>query len=101
MTAHFRTESALTDEQTIAREARRILRRLNEPGSVLAIAPDMDKAAVLREFPDGRTTRTAVTGREVAQAFALKDWIVCRKPGRVSSYGITTAGRAQTYDRRG
>ena len=38
--------------------------------------------------------RTAVVERAVAQAFALKDWITCRKPGRVASYEITAAGRA-------
>ncbi|MBI1217878.1 MAG: helix-turn-helix domain-containing protein [Rhodobacteraceae bacterium] len=94
MTAPLRRETFQTDEATIAREARRILRRLSEPGAVLAIAPDMDKAAVLREGPDGRTTRTGVMDRAVAQAFALKDWISCRTPGRVSSYILTPAGRA-------
>src|SRR5690606_7119486 len=54
----------------------------------------MEKAAVLREFPDGRNARTAVVDRAVAQAFALKDWIACRRPGRVASYEITPAGRA-------
>jgi hypothetical protein len=82
------------DEATIAREARRILRRLAEPQAVLAIAADLEKACVLREMPDGSTARTAVLERAVAQAFALKDWIACRKPGRIATYEITTAGRA-------
>jgi len=60
----------------------------------MAIAPEMDKAVVLREMPDGRNLRTAVLERSVAQAFTLKDWITCRKPGRVSTYEITSAGRA-------
>jgi hypothetical protein len=72
----------------------RILRRLAEPGAVLAIAPDMEKAVVMREFPDGQNARTGVVDRGVAQAFALKDWISCRKQGRVSTYEITQAGRA-------
>ena len=84
----------LCDPQLLAREGRRILRRLAEPGAVMAIAPEMEKAAVLREFPDGRSLRTAVLDRPVAQAFILKDWIACRKAGRVSTYEITTAGRA-------
>lgn len=71
-----------------------MLRRLAEPGAVMAIAPEMDKAAVLRELPDGRSLRTAVLDRSVAQAFTLKDWITCRKPGRVSTYEITSVGRA-------
>ncbi|WP_283178082.1 DUF6456 domain-containing protein [Gemmobacter sp. 24YEA27] len=84
----------LPDESELDREARRILRRLAEPGALLAFAGDMEKAAVLREFPDGRAVRTAVLERAVAQAFCLKDWISCRKSGRISTYGITQAGRA-------
>ncbi|MBL9057603.1 MAG: helix-turn-helix domain-containing protein [Rhodobacteraceae bacterium] len=84
----------VADEATLEREGRRILRRLAEPGAVLAIAPDLEKAVVMREFPDGRSARTGVMERAIAQAFALKDWITCRKAGRVSSYEITTAGRA-------
>lgn len=94
MTATVRLNTIVADEATIIREARRILRRLSEPGAFLAIAVDMEKAAVLREFPDGRAARTGIVERTVAQAFALKDWIACRKSGRVSSYEITAAGRA-------
>jgi len=94
MSAPIRTEQILMDDVTIAREARRILRRLAEPGAVLAIAPDMEKAAVVRSLPDGRTARLGVVDRPVAQAFALKGWILCRKPGRVSSYVLTGPGRA-------
>ncbi|NUB43009.1 helix-turn-helix domain-containing protein [Fertoebacter nigrum] len=97
MTAPIRPplpDTAVPDEATILREARRVLRRLAEPQAVLAIAPDMEKAAVLREGPDGRTARTAVVERGVAQAFALKDWITCRKAGRIATYEITAAGRA-------
>jgi transposase-like protein len=86
--------NAAIDEQALAREGRRILRRLAEPGAVMAIAPEMDKAVVLRELPDGRNMRTGVLDRSVAQAFTLKDWIACRKAGRVSTYEITPAGRA-------
>lgn len=81
-------------EALIAREARRVLRRLAEAGSVLAVASDLEKAAVLRSFPDGRSLRTAVVDRSMAQAFALRDWISCRKPGRIASYELTPAGRA-------
>jgi DNA-binding PadR family transcriptional regulator len=96
MSAHPRLHSApdLSDEAALQREGRRVLRRLAEPGAVLAIAPEMDKAAVLRDLPDGRSLRTAVLDRAVAQAFALQDWIACRKAGRVSTYEITPAGRA-------
>jgi hypothetical protein len=94
MTAPIRADDIMLDDATIAREARRILRRLSEPGAMLAIAQDMEKAAVLRALPDGRTAHLGVVDRPVAQAFALKGWIACRKPGRVSSYELTGAGRA-------
>jgi hypothetical protein len=94
MTASIRADHIMMDDATIAREARRILRRLSEPGALLAIAPDMEKAAVLRALPDGRTAHLGVVDRPVAQAFALKGWILCRKPGRVSSYELTGPGRA-------
>jgi hypothetical protein len=84
----------LTDESDLTREGRRVLRRLVEPGALMAIAPDMEKAVILRELPDGRSLRTAVIDRAVAQACILKDWIACRKAGRVSTYEITGAGRA-------
>ena len=93
MTAAVRPKNLIADETTIHSEGRRILRRLAEAGAILAVAPDMEKAVVMREFPDGRSVRTAVVDRVVAQAFALKDWIGCRKPGRVASYEITPAGR--------
>ena len=63
MTAQFRTDHLLADEQTIAREARRILRRLCEAGSVLAIAADMDKAielGMLRAEKHGFSTEKEV-----------------------------------------
>ncbi len=84
----------LPDEDTLNREARRILRRLSETGAMLVLAVDMDKAVVLREGPDGPPTRTAIVPRDVAQAFAVKDWISCKKAGRIATYHITQAGRA-------
>ncbi len=87
--------AAVPNDILIAQEAPRVLRRLAEAGAFLAIAPDMEKAAVMRAFPDGRVMRMAVVDRAVAQAFALKDWIACKKIGRVTSYEITAAGRAE------
>ncbi|MFO1174049.1 MAG: DUF6456 domain-containing protein [Paracoccaceae bacterium] len=81
--------AAQPDAATLTREARRILRRLCEPGAILAVAQDMDRAAVLKG-----TVRTAVVERAVAQAFALKDWIAVKSSGRVTTYEITPAGRA-------
>ncbi len=89
---------ALPDEDTLAREARRILRRLCETGAVLALAPELGKAVVLRSRSDAEANaapvRTAVVDRDVAQAFALKDWISCTGSGRVARYSITAAGRS-------
>ncbi len=89
MTAPIRTKEIPTDTDQLAREGRRILRRLAEPGALLIVAGDMDKAVVLRG-----TVRTAVTERAMAQAFALQDWITVRHTGRVISYEIAPAGRA-------
>ncbi|MFD1912495.1 DUF6456 domain-containing protein [Halodurantibacterium flavum] len=94
MTAPIRADALVSDEVTLAREARRVLRRLCEPGAVLVVAPGMEKAAVLRELPDGMTARVAVLDRHIAEAFALKDWITCRRSGRVARYEATAAGRA-------
>ncbi len=93
--APLRQTPVTLDEAGIAREGRRVLRRLAEPGAVLAVAPDMEKAVVLREGSDGRMVQTAVLERAVAQAFALKDWIAVRKTqGRLSTYEITAGGRS-------
>ena len=62
MTAPLRPKTFVADEATILSEGKRILRRLVEPGAVLAFAPDMEKAVVMREFEGGRTARTAVLG---------------------------------------
>jgi hypothetical protein len=93
MTAAF-TPPETPTEETLDREARRVLRRLNEPGACLAIAQDMEKAVVVRDSADGRTVRTAVLDREIAEAMALKDWIRCQTQGRIARYRITQAGRA-------
>ncbi|MCU4651854.1 DUF6456 domain-containing protein [Roseibacterium sp. SDUM158016] len=93
MTAPFRSP-IVSDESTISREARRILRRLCETGAMLAVARDMEKSVVLRPGPAGEQTRTAVVDRTVAQAFAVKDWIACVKPGRIARYTITPAGKS-------
>jgi hypothetical protein len=94
MTAPIRRNGMMINDETLQNEGRRMLRRLAETGAVLAIAPDMEKAIVLREFPDGRSTRTGVMERSVAQAFVLKEWIAPRKTGRVTTYEITAIGRA-------
>ncbi|MDA7424546.1 DUF6456 domain-containing protein [Thalassococcus lentus] len=86
--------TASPDEATLAREARRILKRLCESGAVLAVAAEMDKAVVVRDTGDGGSTRSAVVDSTIAQAMALKDWIACDAPGRISRYRITSIGRS-------
>lgn len=81
------------DDAELRRVAPRILRRMNEVGACMAIARDMENAVVARETPDGRTLRTAVVDRHIAEAMALNDWISVVGEGRVTRYRITTAGR--------
>ncbi len=76
------------------REALRILRRLCESGAVLAVAEEMGKAVVVCDTGDSGATRTAVVECKIAQALALKDWISCDNPGRISRYLISTSGRS-------
>ncbi len=93
MTHH--EQFSLPDEPTIEREAARVLRRLNEPGACMALAPAMDNAVVVRETADGGpAVRTAVVERVVAEAMALKGWIETTGSGRILRYRITASGRA-------
>ena len=83
----------VTEAQLMA-EAGRVLRRMAEPGAVLAVAAQMEKAVVVRGDGASDPTRTAVVDRAVAEAMALKGWIACDAPGRLARYHITKAGRA-------
>jgi transposase-like protein len=94
MNEPLRAQFPATDDTTISTEARRVLRRLTETGAVLVIATELEKAVVLKEDDTGSPQRLAVLDRIVAEAFALKDWIACARPGRVARYTITTAGRS-------
>ena len=102
MTAAF-TPPETPTEETLEREARRVLRRLNEPGACLAIAQDMEKGVVVRDSADGRTVRTAVLDREIAEAMALKDWIRCQSAGPDRALSDHAGGprRAQAPHRGG
>jgi hypothetical protein len=82
------------DATTLENEARRVLRRLCETGAVLAVAENIEKAVVVRDGEGVTTTRTAVVDCAIAQAMALKDWIACDNPGRISRYRITATGRS-------
>lgn len=84
---------SMPDDSRLNQEALRVLSRMAEPGVFMAVAPDMERAVVLRDGAEG-AVRLAVLERPVAEVFALREWILCRKPGRIARYEITTAGRA-------
>ncbi|PJE25671.1 helix-turn-helix domain containing protein [Pseudooceanicola antarcticus] len=81
-------------ETILRRDALPVLRHLARPGTVLAVAQDMDKAVVVRDRIDGSPDRLDVVSRQLAEAMALKDWISCKSTGRVARYSITSQGRA-------
>ncbi|MBM2577020.1 helix-turn-helix domain-containing protein [Jannaschia sp. Os4] len=85
--------SDLVDDATLAREGRRILRRLTEPGAFLAVGRGLHQAVVMRETEAG-LARIATLPRAVAQAFVLKDWVRCTHAGTVTRYALTEPGRA-------
>lgn len=94
MSAPIRPTSLQTDDAASLSEIRRVLRRLAEPGATLVVARDMEMAVILRAMPDGQQVRTGVVERASAETYALRDWVRCRKPGRVAQYEITSTGRA-------
>ncbi|AVO39894.1 DUF6456 domain-containing protein [Pukyongiella litopenaei] len=83
------------DATALEAEAIRVMRRLCESGAVLAVAEGMDKAVVVRDDGAAAGTRTAVVDTQIARVLALRDWITCDNPGRVSRYRITTSGRSE------
>lgn len=83
------------DDDVFEREAGRVLESLSEPGALLAVVPDMEKAVVVREGADGTTRRIAVVDTEIAQAMALKNWIACQSEGRIARYGMSALGRSE------
>ena len=91
MNAHV-SNRATPDEQPKQAEIIAVLRRLAAPGSVLAVAHDMENAVVVTLA--GPQTGRHIVPRHVAQMMALNDWIACDTPGRVMRYQITSAGRA-------
>jgi len=85
------------DEARLLAEARRLLPLLARPDTVLVVAADLDRGVILQEAPEGAAQggqRLAVLDRPLAEAFALRDWIACRKRGRVAQYVLAPDGRA-------
>lgn len=89
MTAPVRNIKNDLEASDIENEKLRVLRRLAEPGALLIVAPDMERAVILRG-----TVRTAVLERALARDFALRDWLQVVHEKRVTSYELTGAGRA-------
>lgn len=94
MTATNMADFREAEDANLGRNTLRILRRLAENGAVLAVAKEMANAVVVKDLPGGRTTRTAVVAREVAEVMALNEWISGETPGRITRYRITPTGRA-------
>jgi len=86
---------AATDPAALDAGALRVLRRLAEPGAVLAAGAEMETAVIVRERPDGGVTRTGTAERALAEALALNGWIEGAARGRIARYRITAAGRAE------
>ncbi|MBU2958791.1 DUF6456 domain-containing protein [Paracoccus sp. 1_MG-2023] len=85
-------DAALTDAPQRPgddREMLRVLRRLAEPGAVMASSPSMEKAIVSRD-----DMRTAVLDRALAEQMALSGWVVQKgQGGAILRYIISPAGR--------
>lgn len=82
------TPKPTPDDATLTAESIRVLRRLCESGAVLAFAPEMEKAVVVRDTAAGPATRTAVVDRQIAEALSLKDWIA---PATRAAFCATTS----------
>lgn len=92
MSVMTRIKAEVSRDETREQEYIRVLRRMAESGAVLAVAKDMERAVIVRDLPNGASTRTAVVERDLAEALALKDWIACQTTGRISRYTLTPAG---------
>ncbi len=100
MTAQSPLPSAPHSVPDLEDRAMHYLQELTAPKAVLIVAEDMPKAVVTREDASGIPQRVAILDRDLAEAMALKNWITCRKQGRVSSYVISSAGRLALRDHR-
>lgn len=73
-----------------------ILQQMLTPGTVLAVAADMEKAVLLRDSGGGTAPhREMILDRAIAEKMVQKQWIICQKPGRISRYLLTEKGRAK------
>lgn len=71
------------------RQMLRVLRRLAEPGAVMAVADGMEKAIITRD-----DIRTAILDRRLAQDLALRGWVgQSGRGGRIQRYVLLSSGR--------
>ncbi|EAQ03557.1 hypothetical protein OB2597_03017 [Pseudooceanicola batsensis HTCC2597] len=70
------------------------LRGLSNPGAVLAVSAEMDRAVIVRNTPAGEAHRLGVVDRRVAQALALNRWIICTGSGALCRYRVSALGRS-------
>lgn len=93
-TALTKTRTDAHDDAQIEREARRILRRMCEPGAFLALARGADTACVFRRGDDGLVTLARAPVSAV-RAFAAREWISCGSASaNMARYDVTSVGRA-------
>lgn len=86
-------EGGLTGEE-LRRAAKRLLRRLAEPGAFLMIAPGAEKAGIFCPA-NGYRRPTAMMPVELAVEFLRQEWIRVTSRGAVSvRYRITDVGRS-------
>jgi hypothetical protein len=93
MTAPF-PSPIVSEESTISREARRILRRLCETDALWPWRRTWKRPWSCGPGRMARRHARPSCDRRVALAFAVKDWIRCTHKGRVSRYAITQTGKA-------
>ncbi len=87
------SDAPASDKQ-VEREAKRILRRMCEPGAFLALAKGAEVACVFRKGRDGLVTLARVPVAHV-KAFAARDWIACASAGpNMARYEATSVGRS-------
>lgn len=85
------TQTSQTVDET---EILGVLRQLDQPATVLALAKGLEMAVVVRETADHRMEKLAALSRTNVMAMTMKDWIICEDPtSKIMRYQISTCGR--------
>jgi DNA-binding MarR family transcriptional regulator len=75
-------------------ETLRVMRRLCENGTFLAVTPGLEKAVIMKQSDCGAQKRVAILDCTLAQNLVARDWVERTRAGRVMCYAVTDAGRA-------